>query len=92
MLFTTETFKFIKAVSDNVGDMMTAVYCDKPLIFIGATFLERLVSHHQAVDEADSCLLMRRVGSKPWYQQRNRTSLDVCRRKLRNFQRPWIIG
>ena len=30
------TFKFIKAVSDNVFDMINSVYHDKPLIFIGA--------------------------------------------------------
>ena len=36
-----------------------------PLIFIGATFWERLVFHHEAVNEADSCLLMRRACSRP---------------------------
>ena len=39
-------FEFIKAVSDTVLDMINAVYDDKPLIFIGATFREQLVSHH----------------------------------------------
>ena len=29
--------------------MINAVYSDKPLIFIGATFREKLFSHHQAV-------------------------------------------
>ena len=52
-------FKFIKAVSDTVLDMINAVYHDKPLMFIGAVFREKLVSHHQAMNEADSCLLMR---------------------------------
>ena len=52
-------FKFIKAVSDTVLDMTKAAHYDKPLIFIGATFREKLVSHHRAVDETDSC-----VGSK----------------------------
>ena len=50
------TFKFIKAVSDTVFDLINAFYHDKPLIFIGATFQEKLVSHHQAVNEADSYL------------------------------------
>ena len=40
-------FMFIKAVSDTVFDMINSVYHDKPLIFIGATFREKLVSHHQ---------------------------------------------
>ena len=34
------------------------------MIFIGATFREKLVSHHQAVIEADSCVHTRRAGSK----------------------------
>ena len=37
------TFDFIKAVSDTVFDMKKVVYYDKPLIFIGATFREKLV-------------------------------------------------
>ena len=55
---------FIKAVCDTVFDMINAVYHDKPLIFIGATFRKTLVSHQRAVNEADSCLLMRRAGLK----------------------------
>ena len=43
-------FMFIKAVSDTVFDLIYAVYHDKPLIFIGATFREKLVSHHQVVN------------------------------------------
>ena len=43
-------FAFIKAVSDTVLDMINAVYLDKPLIFIGTTFREKLVSFHQAVN------------------------------------------
>ena len=45
-------FMFIKAVSDMIdaSDMISTVYHDKPLLFIGATFREKLVSHHQAVD------------------------------------------
>ena len=34
--------------------MINDVYYNKPLIFIGATLREKLVSHHQAVNEADS--------------------------------------
>ena len=45
-------FAFIKAVSDTVLDMINADYHDKPLIFIGATFPEKLVSHHRAVNGA----------------------------------------
>ena len=56
--------EFIKAVSETVFDMINAAYHDKPLIFIGATFREKLVSHHRAVNEADSCLYTERAGSK----------------------------
>ena len=57
-------FTFIKAVSDSLFGMINAVYHDKTLIFIGATFREKLVSHHQAVNEADSCLHKRYVSWK----------------------------
>ena len=53
---------FIKAASDTVFDMINAVYHDKPLILIFMIFLkfwEKIVSHHRAVNEAVSCLLMR---------------------------------
>ena len=43
-------FQFIKAVSVTVLDMINAVFHDKPLIFIGATYREMLVSHHQAIN------------------------------------------
>ena len=46
-----------KDVSVTALDTINAVYRDKPLIFIGATFGKKLISHHWAVDEADSCLL-----------------------------------
>ena len=36
---------------DKVFDMVNAAYHDKPLIVIGATFREKLVSHHRAVNE-----------------------------------------
>ena len=42
-------FEFIKAISDTVLHMMNAYY-NKSLIFIGAMFREKLVSHHQAVN------------------------------------------
>ena len=92
--FSYCTFESIKADSGTVSDMINAVYQDNPLIFIGTTFLEKLVSHHWAVNEADSCLLMRRVGSKSrhWQWKRNRTSLDVCGGNVWTFQRPQIIG
>ena len=48
---------FIKAVSDTVLDLINSVYHNKPLMFIRATYRESLVSHHRAVNEADSCLL-----------------------------------
>ena len=60
-----KTSKFIKSVSAAVFDMTNAVYHDKPLILIGATFREKLGSYHRAVNEADFCILMRRAGSKP---------------------------
>ena len=50
------TFEFIKAVSVTVFDMINVVYHKKPLMFIRATFRERLVSHHQAVNAADTYL------------------------------------
>ena len=56
------TLKFIKAVSGTVFAMVNAVYHDKPLMLTRATFREKLVSHHQAVNEADSCLLTRSAG------------------------------
>ena len=37
-------FKFIKAVSGTVFDMINAIYRDKPLIFIAATGLCLLIS------------------------------------------------
>ena len=58
-------FEFIKAVSDTVLDMINAAYQDKPSSFIGAMFREKLISHHWAVNEADSCLLMQSLGSMP---------------------------
>ena len=36
LIYLLKTFKFIKAVSDTVLDMINAVYHDKPLIFIRA--------------------------------------------------------
>ena len=44
-------FEFIKAVSDTVLDMISAAYYAKPLIFTKATFQEKLISHHQAVNK-----------------------------------------
>ena len=67
LLHTTETVKFIKAVSDTVTDtvfdMIYAVYHDKPLVFTRATFRKKLVSHHRAMSEADSCPLMRCINN-----------------------------
>ena len=40
-------FEFIKAVSETVLDMITAAYYVKLLIFILATFWEKLVCHRQ---------------------------------------------
>ena len=54
-------------LSDTIFDMINAVHHDKVLIFVATMFQEKLVSHHQAVNEADSCLLMRRADSKPWH-------------------------
>ena len=71
------TFEFIKAAYDTVLGMINAAYYDKPFIFIWATFREKLVSHHHAVSEVDSCLLMRSVGSKAAKFQQNRSSLVV---------------
>ena len=61
-------FKFIKAVSDTVLYMINATCYNKPLIFIGATFQKKLISHHQAVNKADSCLHMRCAGSESMAQ------------------------
>ena len=57
-------FEFIKVVSDIVLDMINAAYHGKPLIFIGTTFRKKLVSHHRAVNEADSCLHTKRSPDK----------------------------
>ena len=47
-----KTIEFIKAVSGTVFGMINTVFNhDKLLIFIGATFLEKLISHHEAVHE-----------------------------------------
>ena len=43
-------FGFIKAVSVTVFGMLNTVYHDKLLNSIGATFQEKLVFHHQAVN------------------------------------------
>ena len=51
ILLQLKTFKFINSISDTVLDMISAVYHDKPLIFIGATFRENLGSHPWAVNE-----------------------------------------
>ena len=58
----------IYLLNDTLFDMIKAVYHDMPLIFIGVTFREKLVSHHWAVNEADSCVLMRRASSKTMAQ------------------------
>ena len=55
----------MKAVFKIILDMINATYYAKMLVFIEATFQEKLLSRHQAVSETDSCLLMRSVGSKP---------------------------
>ena len=49
LLMGLKMFKFIKALSDTVFNMINAVHYDKPLTSIRATFLEKLLSHHQAV-------------------------------------------
>ena len=43
-------FKLIKAVFNTVLDMIYTVFHDKPLIIIGATFPEKLTSHHSLAD------------------------------------------
>ena len=65
-LMTTrlKTFKFIKAVSDIVFEMIKADYHDKPLICIRATSQEKLIYYHWAVNDVDSWLLMRWTGLK----------------------------
>ena len=40
----------LKSFEDTVLDMINTAYHGKPLIFIGATFRDKLVSHHQAVN------------------------------------------
>ena len=55
---------YIKAISDSLFVLLTTFIVYHDLIFIGATFREKLVSHHRAVNKADSCLHTRRAGSK----------------------------
>ena len=43
-------FKFVKAVSDTVFDMVNAVYHDQISIFIPAAFQEKLISMHQTAN------------------------------------------
>ena len=45
-----KTSIFIMAVSDAVLYMIHVAYHDKPLMFIGATFREKLVFHPQALN------------------------------------------
>ena len=55
----------MKVVSDTVFAMINVVYHCKSLVLIGPRFREKLASHHhRAVNEVDSCLLIRRAGSK----------------------------
>ena len=51
--------EFIKAIFDTVLNMIHATYPRKPLVFIGAAFRGKLVSHHRLINEDDSCLLMK---------------------------------
>ena len=44
-------FEMVKAVSKTVLDMINATYYAKLLVFIKATFQEKLVSRHRAVNE-----------------------------------------
>ena len=69
------TFELIKGVSDTVFDMIN------DLDFTGATFREELVSHHRAVYEANSCLHMRRAGSKTVAQTKEYISKTLGRTK-----------
>ena len=71
------TFEFIKAISDTVFDMINAFYPDKPLVFIRATFQKKFVSHHPAVNEADSCLLIHAY--KEWREFEVGEGWIVCR-------------
>ena len=86
-----KTFEFIKAISETFLDMINAAYREKHLMYIGASFREKLVSHHQAASEADAHLLLRSVGSKPRHQQRYRTYwiiiLAVCGQIVRDLKR-----
>ena len=44
------TFEFIKAVFDTVLDMINVVHYDKPLIFNGATFQMKLITHDRVLN------------------------------------------
>ena len=46
--------------SDTIFDMIVTTYHDKPLIFSGATFRERSVSHHRAMKNLVSSLFILR--------------------------------
>ena len=43
--------QWMKAVSGTVLNIINSVYHVMPLIFIGATFREKLISHHQTMKE-----------------------------------------
>ena len=55
-------FEFVKVVSDKVLDTTNAVYHDQLLICNRDIFRKKFVSHHRAVNEVDSCLLV-------WYKE-----------------------
>ena len=83
-------FEFIKAISETVLDMINAVSHDKPLTLTRAVFWEKLVSHRQALNEADSCLLMRRrVGSKPWHYQKKHRFLPYIEHDQSSLPDNW---
>ncbi len=57
---TANAFGLTKAVSDTIFDMIVTTYHDKPLIFSGATFPERFVTHHWPMRDVVCSLLMQR--------------------------------
>ncbi len=66
-LHMVNTFGLIKAVSDTIFDMIVTTYHDKPLIFSGATFRERSLSHHGAMRNVVSSISKQRSDSCTWY-------------------------
>ena len=72
--------------------LINAVYHDKLLIFIGGMFWAKLVSHHGAVNEVDSCRLLRHAGLKAMAQTWNTLLEQTYKPRKTNALTKWFIN